>query len=61
MVKVKEKYFKAKFRHAGIVLNVNVIICFKFKLQLTFRNNKNYSYNCKFPYRFILKDTITYN
>jgi len=57
---MKENYFKTKFRHAGIVINVNVTICFKFKLQLKCRNNKNYSYNCKFPYRFILKDTITY-
>jgi hypothetical protein len=38
---VKEKYFKTKYRPAGILLNVNVMIYFKFKLQLKCRNNKN--------------------
>ena len=28
---------------AGILLNVNVMIYLKFKLQLKFRNTKNYS------------------
>jgi hypothetical protein len=28
----------------GILLNVNTVICLKFKLELEFRNNENYSY-----------------
>ena len=44
MVKVKENYFKTKYLPADILLNVNAVICLKFKLQLEFRNNKNYSY-----------------
>jgi len=43
MVKVKEEHFKTKYRHAGILLYVSTMIYFKFKLQLRFRNNKNYS------------------
>ena len=43
MVKVTEKYFKTKYRHAGLLLHVNAKIYFKFKLQLKFINNKNYS------------------
>jgi len=42
-VKVKEEYFKTKLRPLGILLNVNSMIYFTFKLQLKFRNNKNYS------------------
>jgi hypothetical protein len=42
-VKVKEEYFKTKYGPAGILLNVNAMICFKFKFQLEVRNNKNYS------------------
>jgi len=42
MVKVSEKYFKTRYRPAGILLNVNDVIYFKFKLQIKFRNN-NYS------------------
>jgi hypothetical protein len=35
---------------------------FKFKLQLKFeKKNKNYSYNCKFPQKLTLKNTLTYN
>jgi hypothetical protein len=41
-VKMKEKYCKPKYRHAGIVFSVNFMICFKFKLELNFRNSKNY-------------------
>jgi hypothetical protein len=37
------KYFKTKCMPAGTLLNVNTMIYFKFKLQLKFRNNKNYS------------------
>jgi len=37
MVKVKEKY-----RLAGILVNVNAMIYFKFKLRLHFRKNKHY-------------------
>jgi len=40
--KVKEKYFRTKYRPAGILLNVNAMISLKCKLQLKFRN-KNYS------------------
>jgi len=39
---VKEKYFKTKYKPAGILLNVDVMIYFKFKLQLKCRNTKNY-------------------
>jgi hypothetical protein len=42
-VKVKENYFKTKYRPAGILFNVNVMTYLKFKLQLKFRNTKNYS------------------
>jgi len=37
--KSEGKYFKIKYRPTGILLNV--LINFKFKLQLKFRNNKN--------------------
>jgi len=40
---VKEKYFKTKYGAAGILLNVNGTIYFKFKLQLQLQDNKNYS------------------
>jgi len=40
---VEENYFKTKYMPAGILLNVNVIIYLKFKLQLKFRNTKKYS------------------
>jgi hypothetical protein len=39
---VKEKYFKTKHRPTGILLNVNIMIYLKFKLQLKHRN-KTYS------------------
>ena len=45
-----------------MLLNVNTMINFKFRLQFEFRNNKNCSYiwpNCKFPYRVTLKKYIT--
>jgi hypothetical protein len=44
VVEVKEKYLKVKYRPAGILLNVNAVICFIFKLRLKFINNKNYSF-----------------
>jgi hypothetical protein len=37
---VMEKYFKIKDKPAGILLNVNATIYFKFKLQLKFINDK---------------------
>jgi hypothetical protein len=40
MVKVKEKYFKTKYRPAGILFNFKAMIYFKFILQLKFRNKK---------------------
>jgi hypothetical protein len=40
---VKEKIFKTKYRHAGILPSVKFMICFKFELELKCRNNKNYS------------------
>jgi len=43
MSKVNEKYFKTKYRHADILLNVNGMIYIHFKLQLKFVNGKNYS------------------
>jgi hypothetical protein len=42
MVKEKEKYFKAKYRPADILLNINAMRYFKLELQLKFRDNKNY-------------------
>ena len=42
MVKVKEEYFKTKFRPAGMLLNCNAMICFEVRLQSKFRI-KNYS------------------
>jgi len=42
-VNVKEKYFKTKHRHAGILLNGNAMIYFKFEFQLKFRNKENCS------------------
>jgi len=63
MAKVKENYFKTKCMPAGILLNVNVdaVICLKFKLQLEFRNNKNDLCNCKFSYRSALKNVLIEN
>jgi hypothetical protein len=43
MVKLEKKSFKKKYRLAGILLNVNAMNYLKFKLQLKFRNDKNYS------------------
>ena len=40
-VKVKEKCFKANYRPAGRLLNVNPMIYLKSKLQLKFRNSEN--------------------
>jgi len=40
MLIMKEKYFIAKYELEGTLLDVNTAICFKFKLQLKFRNNK---------------------
>jgi hypothetical protein len=42
MVKVKEKYFKAQYRPACMLLNVGIMVSVQIKLHLTFRNNKNY-------------------
>jgi len=56
MLKVKENYFKAKYRPAEILLNFNAMIYFKFKLQLKFRN---YSFILVNPYRFTLNSTVT--
>ena len=42
MVKVKEKYLIAKYKLEGVLLDVNAAVYFKLKLQLKFRNNKNY-------------------
>jgi hypothetical protein len=58
MTKVKEKYFKTKYRPEDILLNVNAMIYINFKLQLTFINDKNYCYNCKFLNRITLKKYI---
>jgi hypothetical protein len=38
-----EDYFKTKYRPAGILFDVNAMICFKFKLKLKVRNNNKYS------------------
>jgi hypothetical protein len=42
-LKVKEKYFKIKYRPASILHIFSVMIYFKFKLHLKFRNKKDYS------------------
>jgi hypothetical protein len=42
VLKEKEIYFKTKYRPAGILHNVNAVICFELKLLLKVRNNKNY-------------------
>jgi len=62
MVKVKGKSFKTQYRLAGILVNVNAMISFKFKLRLKFRKNKHSStfvnfhrstlkiqHNCTYP------------
>ena len=41
-LKAKEKYFKTKYRPADILLNVNIMLYLKFKLQLKY-GNKTYS------------------
>jgi hypothetical protein len=41
--KREQKYFKLKYRPTGILINVNCMICLKFKVQLKFRKNNNYS------------------
>jgi hypothetical protein len=43
MVTVKEKYLKTKYRPVGILLKFLHGLYFRFKLQLKFRKNKNYS------------------
>jgi hypothetical protein len=40
---MKEKYFKTQYRLAGVLVNVNGMIYYKFKLRLKFRKNKHYS------------------
>jgi hypothetical protein len=42
--KSEEKYFETKYSLAGTVIHVNGTIYFKFKVQLKFRNNNNYSF-----------------
>jgi hypothetical protein len=42
MLKGKEKYFKTNYRPAGTLLNVNIMIYLKFKLQLKY-SDKTYS------------------
>jgi hypothetical protein len=39
----KGVYCEGKYRPAGILLIGNVVINFRFKLLMEFRNNKNYS------------------
>ena len=41
--RVEEKYFKTKYRPVGILYIFNAVIHMKFKLQIKFINNKNYS------------------
>ena len=42
MVKVNEIYLKTKYRTAGILVNVNAMMYFKFKVKLKFTSNRNY-------------------
>lgn len=39
-MKVKKNYFKSKYRSAGMLIDINAVIYFKFKLQLKYRYNK---------------------
>jgi hypothetical protein len=43
VVKPKDKYFKTKYRPAGILLTVNAVIFYRFKLKLKFRNKNHFS------------------
>ena len=43
MLKAKLKYFMAKHKPAGMLLDVNAVVCFKFRLNLKFGRNKKYS------------------
>jgi len=52
MVKVKEKYFKANYWPAGILLDVKTTNFLKFKLGIKFTNNKN----CCFIFVNFLQD-----
>ena len=38
MVQWKEKYYKTKYRPVSLLLNINIMTYFKFKLQLKFIN-----------------------
>jgi len=40
MVNVMEKYFKTKYKPAGILLNANTKMCFGLKVKLKFIHNK---------------------
>jgi len=44
ILNIKENYLTTKYRSVGIVLKCQAIFYFKFKLQLKFRKNTNYSY-----------------
>jgi len=52
------KYFTTKYRLAGILLKVNSVTYFTFKLQLTSRLIKITLLFCKLSYRFTLKKYI---
>ena len=42
-MKVKETFLKKNYRPAGVLRNVNSVICFIFKLQCKLINNENCS------------------
>jgi len=54
MVKVQEISFKTQYRLAGVLVNVNAVICFRFKLRLKLRKNEHSSTFVNF-HRFTLK------
>jgi len=39
----KGRYCERKYKSAGILIDGNFVVYFRFKLLLEFRNNKNYS------------------
>jgi len=55
----EEKYFKIKYRSAGVLRNVNPLTCLKCKLQLKFGNN--YSFIIVNFHTFYAKQSINLN
>ena len=57
---MKEKYFETKYRTVGTLCKLNVVMQFKLRLQIEFRNNKNSSsLIVNFPYKFRPNNALT--